>query len=184
MLALLIPQLMAWDKIQTLLGAGIGVISHSGCLGVALPLWTDCSVSACEQGEGRSWRPGCCCAPWSQHIPQACGSQPAASLKPDAERCFGSPSTWARAKPDCGERQGKGHESIFLTNPSKPSWSGEGWALLLLPWGIPVRGQWQKPAAARHVLLCHSIPSLPKNCLGGKAAGFCWDSPTCSCLLN
>lgn len=33
MLAFLIPQLLAWDKIQTLFGNGNRAISHPGCLG-------------------------------------------------------------------------------------------------------------------------------------------------------
>lgn len=52
--------------------------------------------------------------------------------EPDAECCFGSPSTRVRAKPDCVECQGKGLKSIFLMNPSKPSWRGKGQSLLLL----------------------------------------------------
>lgn len=36
-LVLLIPQFMAWDKIQALLGVGTGVISHPGYLRMALP---------------------------------------------------------------------------------------------------------------------------------------------------
>lgn len=49
-----------------------------------------------------------------------------APLKIDVERCFGSSSARVRAKPDCGEHQGKGHKSIFLMSPSKPSWRGKG----------------------------------------------------------
>lgn len=88
------------------------------------------------------------------HLPglqfPACNIPP----KPEAECCFGSPSAQARAKPDCGEFQGKGHESIFLISSSKPSWSGKGQPLLLLPGEFLCGGSREN----QHVLPCHSIP--------------------------
>lgn len=68
--------------------------------------------------------------------------------KPDAEHCLGSPSTRVRAKPDRREHKGKGHESIFLMNPSKPSWGGRSRPLLPAPgeflWGGSGENQQQQ----------------------------------------